>query len=65
MKETRHVIKRVLPGSIAEELELEPGDELLSVNGQYTKQSGNGDIILHLPDIHVRQVYDREQHLYG
>ena len=34
MKETRHVIKRVLPGSIAEELELEPGDELLSVNGQ-------------------------------
>lgn len=34
MKETRHVIKRVLPGSIAEELELEPGDELLSVNGR-------------------------------
>ena len=34
MKETRHVIKCVLPGSIAEELELEPGDELLSVNGQ-------------------------------
>ena len=34
MKETRHVIKRVLPGSIAEELELEPGDELISINGQ-------------------------------
>lgn len=34
MKENRHVIKKVLPGSIAEELELEPGDELISINGQ-------------------------------
>ena len=34
MKENRHVIKTVLPGSIAEELELEPGDELISINGQ-------------------------------
>lgn len=34
MKKHRHVIKEVLPGSIAEELELEPGDELLSINGQ-------------------------------
>ena len=29
-----HVICRVEPGSIADELELEPGDILLSVNGQ-------------------------------
>ena len=28
-----HVIDRILPGSIAEELELESGDVLLSVNG--------------------------------
>lgn len=34
MKKTRHVIQTVLPGSIAEELELEPGDELISINGQ-------------------------------
>lgn len=34
MKKTRHVIQKVLPGSIAEELELEPGDELISINGQ-------------------------------
>lgn len=34
MKKNKHVIKRVLPGSIAEELELEPGDELISINGQ-------------------------------
>ena len=29
-----HVIDRVEPGSIAEELELEKGDVLLSINGQ-------------------------------
>lgn len=34
MKKNRHIIKTVLPGSIAEELELEPGDELISINGQ-------------------------------
>ena len=34
MKENRHIISKVLPGSIAEELELEPGDILVSVNGQ-------------------------------
>lgn len=31
MKE--HIIDRIVPGSIAEELELEPGDRLLSING--------------------------------
>lgn len=33
-KEKKHVVSRVLPGSIAEELELSSGDILLSVNGQ-------------------------------
>ena len=33
-KEREHVIKAVEPGSIAEELELVPGDVLVSVNGQ-------------------------------
>lgn len=33
-KEKKHIISSVLPGSIAEELELAPGDALLSVNGQ-------------------------------
>lgn len=32
MKEKKHVISRVLPGSIGEELELEAGDILLSIN---------------------------------
>ena len=34
MKIKEHVISRIEPGSIAEELELEPGDVLVSVNGQ-------------------------------
>lgn len=33
-KKKRHVISKILPGSIAQELELEPGDVLVSVNGQ-------------------------------
>ncbi len=28
-----HIVKAVLPGSIAGELEIEPGDRLLSING--------------------------------
>ena len=34
MKKKNHVISRVLPGSIGEELELEPGDILLEINHQ-------------------------------
>ena len=34
MKKKPHVISRVLPGGIGEELELEPGDVLVSINGQ-------------------------------
>ena len=34
MKKNMHMISRVLPGSIGEELELEPGDVLVSINGQ-------------------------------
>ena len=34
MKKNLHVISRVLPGSIGEELELEVGDILVSINGQ-------------------------------
>lgn len=33
MKKREHIISKVLPGSIAEELEIEPGDRLLSING--------------------------------
>ena len=33
-KKIEHRIKEIVPGSIAEELELEPGDVILAVNGQ-------------------------------
>ena len=33
-KEKGHIISRVEPGSIGEELSLEPGDRLLAVNGE-------------------------------
>ena len=32
--ENRHKIKSIVPGSIAEELSLSPGDELLRINGK-------------------------------
>ena len=34
MMEEGHKIKTVIPGSIGEELELEPGDRVLAVNDQ-------------------------------
>ena len=34
MKQTKHRISEVLPGSIAEELELEAGDCVLAINDQ-------------------------------
>ena len=34
MKQKGHVIKEVVAGSIAEELELIPGDRLISINGE-------------------------------
>ena len=33
MKAKEHIIKEIMPGSIAEEFELEPGDILLKING--------------------------------
>ena len=37
MKKTAHIIKEIEPGSIAEELELSSGDELISINGTKIK----------------------------
>lgn len=34
MKKRRHLVGKVLPNSIAEELEIESGDEVLAINGQ-------------------------------
>lgn len=35
--ETEHIIKDIAPGSIAEEMEIEPGDILLAINGEAVK----------------------------
>ena len=32
-----HIIKKVVKGSIAEELEIEPGDRLISIDGNEIK----------------------------
>ncbi|NLL75738.1 MAG: DUF512 domain-containing protein [Clostridiales bacterium] len=34
MKTNKHIVKKVLAGSIAQEMEIEPGDELLEINGE-------------------------------
>ena len=34
MKKNEHIVKDIIPGSIAEELEIEPGDVLVEINGQ-------------------------------
>ncbi len=34
MKKTEHIVKTIEPGSIAEEMEIAPGDILLQINGQ-------------------------------
>lgn len=37
MSRVRHIVKAVEEGSIARELDIEPGDELLSINGSSVK----------------------------
>ena len=34
MKEHIHIVKSIVPGSIADEMGIEPGDRLISINGQ-------------------------------
>ena len=40
-KKHEHIVKSIMPGSIAEELGIEPGDKLLSIDGQETENSGS------------------------
>ena len=34
MKEHIHIVKSIVPGSIADEMGIAPGDRLISINGQ-------------------------------
>lgn len=46
-KETRHIIKCVHPGSIADQLELNTGDELLRINGKKMKDVIDYHYLIH------------------
>ena len=39
MKDKRHIVKKVIKNSIAEELEIEEGDILISINGQFIEDA--------------------------
>ncbi|MCR5254338.1 MAG: DUF512 domain-containing protein [Acetatifactor sp.] len=54
-----HLVSKILPGSIAEEMEIEPGDRLLSINDteiedifdyQYLVQDSDIDVCIQKPD---------------
>ena len=34
MKKNRHIVEQIMPDSIAEEMEIKPGDEIVSINGE-------------------------------
>ena len=73
-KKTEHVIKKVLPGSIAEELEIEPGDKLLAISGteiedifdyQFLVQDDYIEVLIEKPDgeqwiLEVDKDYDED-----
>ena len=55
MGKTRHFVRRILPGSIAQEMDIQAGDEVLSINGspiedifdyQFLIQDENIDLLL-------------------
>lgn len=46
-RETRHIVKSVAPGSIADEMELEAGDEILRVNGKKMKDVIDYHYLIH------------------
>ncbi len=59
MKSKQHTVKNVIPGSIAEELEIAPGDKLLSIGGeevedifdyQFLTQEDYLEILIEKPD---------------
>lgn len=73
-KEKEHVVSRVLPGSIAEELEIEPGDKLLAIDNteiedifdyQFLIQDTYIEVVIEKPDgeqwlLEVDKEYDED-----
>ncbi len=74
MREKTHIVKRVLPGSIAEELEIEAGDRLVSIDDaeiedifdyQFMIQDTYVELVLEKPDgeqwlLEVEKDYDED-----
>jgi putative radical SAM enzyme (TIGR03279 family) len=74
LKEKKHIIRSIEPGSIAEELELAPGDELVSINGtaiedvfdyQYLVSDENLVVVVRKPDgeeweLDIEKDYDED-----
>ncbi len=59
MQKKAHIVKKVIPGSIAEELEIEAGDRLLSIDGteiedifdyQFMIQDSYIEVLMEKPD---------------
>lgn len=73
-KQKKHIIKTVLPGSIAEELEMEPGDAVISIDGteiedifdyQFLIQDTYIEVLIEKPDgeqwlLEVDKDYDED-----
>ena len=62
-----HIVSAVAPGSIAEELEIEPGDVLVSVNGQEPEDVFDYLMVNFFTDqsIHVSIFYGHFEILHG
>ncbi len=74
MKEKSHVVSKVLPGSIGEELEIEPGDRLLSIDNteiedifdyQFMIQDTYIELLIEKPDkeqwlLEVEKAYEED-----
>ena len=57
MNKHSHIIDAVAPGSIAEELNIEPGDELLTINGKAIEDIFDAPI-LHNTVVNVKDMMD-------
>ena len=74
IKQTNHIITKVLPGSIAEEMGLEPGDSIVSINKeeitdifdyQYLMQDTYVEVLVHTKDgeesvLEIDKEYDED-----
>ena len=67
-KKNEHIVEKVLPGSIAEEMELQPGDTVLAINGQDIEDVFDFQIVI-IPHATKRQRFiidvDKSDRTFG